>query len=581
MVVLALPGVTLEELLSPELTTLPRMVRGSTSAWVAVWREVEDLPDHGRRVVGPTRHDPARPYGVVADYAALVRTVRQELETRAMVWIEPADTERAARYAPLCLPAKAEEHRRFALGQADRLVGELLRDSRIQDVWLLTPPLNPRRRLTPFCWMRRGYGPGLLRSGSTRMTGVVTGPDVAATLARNLGEPYRGDGRPVEVIPRTAVGRAGGPVEELQRLAALSAQTEAVRQVVNSLLKVVLLLLALAAISALRVGRRLPGSVGLAALLLPALLLLEAAVHSGQRLWALSLGALLLGFLAWASARGERTTGGVHAADLPHTLVWQGAAATTAVACLLALLGGDLFRWSVMGYSVPLGVRFYGVGNEFMGWWVGAAVLAMVGGTKPRGWPGSLWLLLGGALIIGHPALGADLGGALTALGAAVVAAGPSLQRRRLLLVGAVVGAAALVAGLAVWDALRPAAQQTHLGQMAVRVAQEGPGPLITMGAGKVATNLRISLGLWGVLLAAGVWLVVEARRRAPESPATAAVSRLLPVAAIAFLVNDSGVIAAALMLSYGVIAATEWRDRPSLMVYPPRAPAASGGDAG
>ena len=41
-----------------------------------------------------------------------------------------------------------------------------------------------------------------------------------------------------------------------------------------------------------------------------------------------------------------------------------------------------------------------------------------------------------------------------------------------------------------------------------------------------------------------------------PYHAATRAVSRLLPVALLGFLVNDSGAITAALMLSYGVIVA-------------------------
>ena len=76
------------------------------------------------------------------------------------------------------------------------------------------------------------------------------------------------------------------------------------------------------------------------------------------------------------------------------------------------------------------------------------------------------------------------------------------------------------------------------------------------MAVGKLWTNLRISMGLWGMIAAASVWLVLLAQRRAPRASTTQAVSPLLPVALIAFLVNDSGVIAAALLLSVGLIAA-------------------------
>jgi hypothetical protein len=275
----------------------------------------------------------------------------------------------------------------------------------------------------------------------------------------------------------------------------------------------------------------------------------------------LALSLLLLLSVGWIALVRRRhhpevreKTGGKHCP-------WHIAAGATAAACGVALLSGELFRWAVMGYSVPLGIRFYGIGNEFMGWWVGAALLAACP-RRRKASLGSVGLLVVLAVLIGHPSLGANLGGGITALGAALVAAWPAVQGRRALLAGAVVGAMGLLAGLAVWDAARPVELQTHLGRMASRVCHDGLGPLAAMAAGKVATNLRISLGFWGVLLAAGVWLAMEARRWSPDARGTGALGLLLPSAALAFVTNDSGVIAAALMLSYSVIAAADRPDR-------------------
>jgi hypothetical protein len=235
---------------------------------------------------------------------------------------------------------------------------------------------------------------------------------------------------------------------------------------------------------------------------------------------------------------------------------WTVLAATTVAACAVAVLVGDVFRWSMLGNSIRLGVRFYGVGNEFMGWWIGAAVLAAGVPDKGRVRPGVIAWLGGVALLIGHPALGGKVGGVITALAAVAVEAWPLLRRRHVFAGVALGIAVAALLGLAIWDAARLPDSQTHLGRLVVRMVAEGPRPLLLIARGKLLTNLRLTLGLWGALLAAGVWLILEARRQAPEAKATRAVSRLLPVAAVAFLCNDSGVIAAALMLSYGVLAA-------------------------
>src|SRR5204862_7641239 len=51
---------------------------------------------------------------------------------------------------------------------------------------------------------------------------------------------------------------------------------------------------------------------------------------------------------------------------------WRALAAVTLGACVVAVLAGDVFRWAVLGNSIRLGARVYGVGDEDMGWWVGA-----------------------------------------------------------------------------------------------------------------------------------------------------------------------------------------------------------------
>jgi hypothetical protein len=207
-------------------------------------------------------------------------------------------------------------------------------------------------------------------------------------------------------------------------------------------------------------------------------------------------------------------------------------------------------------------VRFYGIGNELMGWWIGVTLLAVMGGAQKQRLPGDAWPLLALATLIGRPGLGANVGGGITAVGAAGVLLWPWLRRRPGVSAAALGASVLLLLAVAAWDASRPLGEQTHLGRLALRVMHAGPGPFLSMAAGKVWTNLRISLGLWGVITAAGAYLVSVACRRAPRAAGTKAARPLLPAAIIAFLCNDSGVIAAALMLSLAVVAASPERAR-------------------
>jgi hypothetical protein len=562
LVVLLLPGVTLDDLLLPELHFLPRLVRTSSGAWVAVWRETQGLERYGKSLKTPLRRDASRPYGVAADVDATGRAARRELRRAPILWIDLGDTARAARYAPLCAPDLAEKHRRTAMQDADRLLGELLRQPSLPDVWVIAPPAAPESGLVPFFWMRRGFGPGLLRSGSTHMTGVITGPDLVATLADVAGEPYDGDGRQAEVVPWPgAVGRARssaraepGPLGELHRLWGRVEGTEEFRPAANRLIQWLLLLCLVTAILALQSGRRLPTAITLLPLLLPPLLLADGARRGGALLLAMTLALLPGAAQVWAASRSRRFSGQPSEAGMLQ-LSWRPLAAAGCAACALALLSGDCLPWSALSYSIPLGVRFYGIGNELMGWWIGVTLLAVSGGNRERIAVGPLCMLLAVAVLIGHPSFGANVGGGVTALGAVGVLLWPWLRGRPVLMAAMVCAVVMLLVGMAAWDASRPLADQTHLGRLALRVAHEGPGPLLSMAGGKLWTNLRISVGLWGVMVAAGIRLVLLAQRRAPQSATTRAVALLLPTAILAFLVNDSGVIAAALMLSLSVLA--------------------------
>jgi hypothetical protein len=573
VVVLLLPGAGLAGLTRADHPHLSETAHRSTGAWVAGWWSLEPPAGRALRLSAPLR--PGQSAAAPAP----------------VLWIDLGQGERRPGQTARneALPA--------ALATADDRVARYWADSHVRDLWIVAPPTHPGPGLTPFFWRRRGASSGLLSSGSTHMRGVVTGGDLAATLASLAGAPYTGGGCRLTAAPPAdwpARGdQAEDPVPALRRLGVLADRTDAVRAVTNRVVQWLLLLLMAAGIAALRAGRRLSQPLALAPLALPPLLLLEGAWRGGAGVAEGVLLALLIGggvLACFACGRTGLRTRPSPPAPLPTTgrgvpengtLVrspspgsfrergpegegpvpgaegpWRLLAAVTLAACVLAVLAGDIFRWSILGYSIRLGVRFYGIGNEFMGWCIGAALLAVSAPREERVRPGALGLLLAVALLLGHPGLGGKVGGAITGLAAVAVEAWPRLRRHRALALALLALAVAALLGLAAWDASRPPELQTHLGRLALRTLAHGPRPFLTLAAGKLQTELRVTISLWGVLLVAGVWLVREARRHTRHADAIRAVARLLPVAAVAFLCNDSGVIAAALMLSYATIAA-------------------------
>ncbi|MGE5593457.1 MAG: hypothetical protein ACM3X3_07230, partial [Betaproteobacteria bacterium] len=240
-----------------------------------------------------------------------------------------------------------------------------------------------------------------------------------------------------------------------------------------------------------------------------------------------------------------------------------------------ALLGSRLMQGSVLGYDPIGGARFYGIGNEYMGVLVGslitgtglvldrtglsrtrssvrAAVLASIGA-----------LFAAGLLVLASSSLGANMGGTLTAVAGFGVAYTLYLGRRvtgrgiALLTVLAL----ALVVGIAVADASRAGGPVSHWGRTILAVLVEGPGMLTDIVRRKAAMNLKLirytvwTRALFAFLVAVALlWVrpVGLAKRLMKANPGFASsLGASLVAAGVAILANDSGVVAAALLMLY------------------------------
>jgi hypothetical protein len=100
----------------------------------------------------------------------------------------------------------------------------------------------------------------------------------------------------------------------------------------------------------------------------------------------------------------------------PLTWKLEAIALLTAVWLLVdASLGGDFSRWSVLGYSLASGARYYGLGNEYTGVLVGSMILTAGLFLQHSAGRGKvLWMIGLGfitlPLIVGFPRFGANFG---------------------------------------------------------------------------------------------------------------------------------------------------------------------------
>lgn len=520
--------------------------------------------------LGLVEPDPAFPTGQRTAYDRLLAAFRLAYPRAQLIVVETGDTARLNSYSAWLTPEQDVRMRQQALRRFDAFLGELARsvDWNRTLVVLAVPGPSAQAAAAGDCLtFAAAFGPdirpGLLSSPTTRRPGLVTAPDVAPTILSWLGVP----------VPPTMTGRPFSSQPFPAPLPALLLFTQRATATYNerpTVLKgyvVLQIAFILAGLVALFLAPRLPAKAGavlragLAGLTaVPLALLLLPLVQTGtlgyDALLVAGLAVLLV-FLAWLPVRSLSRA---------FIVVYL---ATGAVILADVALGARLGRTSLLGYDPIGGARYYGLGNEYMGVLLGAvtlgcsALLDFVPRLRPHWWLAVLLPLALASLLTGLTGFGANFGGLLGAVATLVAAWLVFRERRpalRDLLTLAAVGAG-LTALVVAADALKPNAGTSHVGLLFRQIAVAGPWALYEVASRKLAMNFRLMRytpwadGLVTFIAGLGVLFyrpVGLLRRIVVAYPYfTKGFWAALAGTAVVFLVNDSGVVAAATFMLY------------------------------
>lgn len=292
-------------------------------------------------------------------------------------------------------------------------------------------------------------------------------------------------------------------------------------------------------------------SLPLAFLFLPAFQV-EHALQAGVLTWAVAA------LLAWVASQMEGLM------SLGLVSLW-----TVAVLCLDASTGGLMMRQSILGHNPLTGLRFYGVGNEYMAILLAAACVglgfwrqAARQTQRMLGWPlaAAAWVAL--VLLLGAPGHGANFGGSLAAAFVLPFAVWPTCSRARAWQFAAAVVSTMAFAVIVVWlDVCRHPEAQSHIGQTARLLGGAGPGAAAALLRERLSTAAslyrQIPLNLFGLtvcLAAVGVTVLATGGLREVRGrfPAAWAGLEAAAVAALAVTVfNDSGVVAGGAAMTF------------------------------
>lgn len=458
------------------------------------------------------------------------------------------------------MPRSYAAHRAQALAALDRYIGLAVLNhapGSNLELYLVapTPPLigDGWDRLTLVLHISLGTAssPGVLWSATTQTSGLVAVRDIAPTILTALNV-----FKPIQMTGDAVYFCAERPRDALRDLSRLDRMTNLNQDAQNPLFWT--LGFVAAAI--------LFGGLGLyLANVLPADRNLRQASLYGLRLLAAWPLALLLAPLANPATLGVYydwiVVLTIIIGLLPSPSVIY---ALTAVALAMdGVTGTHLASQSVLSAYALAGIRFYGIGNEYMGIMIGGALLLAC--LAPRGiWPAVVFAIV--TFVLSFPAFGAKAGGAITATATFVIAwrnlRGLPIKFRHILL--ALLAGFGLVFLWALVDHLVPT-RRTHIDTAVNALGHGRLGYIAGVVMRKIglAANIFLRsgtlLGLLGIALIAG-FARLFLRRNVAEY-----LGRHLDFAAIwnaglwgslvAVLFNDSGVVAAILLLTSLIVA--------------------------
>jgi hypothetical protein len=224
-----------------------------------------------------------------------------------------------------------------------------------------------------------------------------------------------------------------------------------------------------------------------------------------------------------------------------------------------AVAGQPMLRFGLLPSYLLGGVRYYGVGNEYMAVLIGT-LLCCTFLVRPPRWLAAV-VFVAAAAVLGHPRLGANAGG-LVAASVAFGTAYTTLRGRRATWSGFVLWSAlgfACALGLAWLDAAALGGAPSHIGSALRAAHSEGAGALWEIIARKADMNARTAAIPGNVLAVAVCGLVAWLLWRGPFRARTEALAAREPwvaaaVRPVAFgslaalLYNDTGIDAAILI---------------------------------
>lgn len=441
------------------------------------------------------------PYGFRTDYDKLLGEVNNIKNKASLVVIDTGDLDRLNFYSEELTDEMFEKHRINILNKIDGFIGNLKNSiDKDKSLFIITSPNSGEDRvdnskLSPIILWGNNISKSILYSPTTKREGLVTNIDIASSVAKFLGTSTE------YMSGNTMIYKENNDNFNListnnSRINIISKS----RFYILSTYSILSIIVILFAMLVLATNMKLKGilynilSISLIIIgVIPLSLILTSVIKwTNYTSYIISLITIL--FLLVLIIYKIK---GIDKVLLISSLLYG-------VLVLDVFLGGKLTRYSVLGHDPAIGARYFGLGNEMIGVFLGAtSVFLGIYINKNRNKVFSFVLLIFSAIIVGHPKLGANVGGSIAVLFFVLYFLAETFNKKinfkRILTIG--LATVVFILAMAFVD-IKFNSNPTHLGRTIMMTNNEGNLMIMSIAIRKLLMNIKlVGSSMWTKVL--------------------------------------------------------------------------------
>ncbi len=497
------------------------------------------------------------PYGLRTDYEKILGELAESKNKASLIVIDTGDLSRLNSYSSSLSNDGFQEKRDMILKDIDTFIGNLLDDiDREKSLLMVISPNSPEERideskLSPIIIWGKDYKKGTVTSSTTNRIGIVTNLDIASTITDFLDIPMiKTSGNVMEHIDEDNVY---AQINSINSRLNLTSKVRTKTLTTYGIISVILMvLISSIVLLKLKIDKLMGSIVEISLIILYSLPLIFFVISlfniNSMIKFIISLVIAIAVFIT-ISIKCRR-----------KLLLFLLTFFYFVLIVMDIGTSGMISKYSVLSHDPIIGARYFGIGNEMLGLFLAVSMLSL-GLLYNRFNKKTIFIIiiLSLVVLVGHPRLGANVGGLISFLAAGLYFSielfEKKLNMKNLVLIGLSI---AIAIGLFGFIDVKINQNPTHLGRLLLQVKDEGLLIVENVVVRKLLMNVKlVGTSFWTKVLLCNIAthailsiLYRDMFNKILEKGTKIAYLSCIVGSIIGFIANDSGLILSSIAIN-------------------------------